>query len=235
VLDIVAVDPLAHLYDRLLSKHKLVPPVRTKPLMGESLFLRFGESAFDLVMVRNALDHSKNPMDVILQMLHVVKPGCKVLILFHANERTFEKSLGFHKWDLRNVRGRFFVGDEAGTEFDIGQLVAPYATVSCDHRGELRNRTDPIFLTERIASTCVLKRLGKYVPAPAATPSNSSGLSVRRIVDESPLPPCTGMSYQAMWSSLLGVFLLGAASLRMCSGRNGCGVVKIRAKSGQTS
>lgn len=236
-LDIVAVDPLAHLYDRLLARHNLVPPVvRTQPLMGESLLASFGEGSFDLVMVRNALDHAKHPLDVILQMVHVAKPGCKVVIVFVANERTHERGGGFHKWDMRNVRGRFFIEDEAGEEFDIGRLVAPYATVSCDHHGELRNSTDPTFLTKRVSGTCVLTRRGEYVPrASAARAPSGEGPStaVRQVVvDESPLPSCIGMSYEAMWASFFGAFLLGAVSMRMwlCSGRS-----KSReAKSGST-
>ena len=220
VLDIVPVDPLARLYDRLLAKHSLVPPVRTQPLMGESLSGSFGESAFDMVMVRNALDHAKNPMDVVLQMVHVAKPGCKVVIVFLANERTHERGKGFHKWDMRNVRGRFFIEDEAGTEFDIGRLVAPYATVSCDHRGEMRNRT--AFLTKRIPSTCTLTKHGEYAPGVAAATASGSGApSDRRVMDESPLPPCTGTSYQATWASLVGVCLLVAVCMRVCSGRSG--------------
>jgi hypothetical protein len=68
-LTVVAVDPLADRYNRLLAAAHLDPPVRTEPLEGERLLERFGQGAFDVAYARNALDHAVDPVLIIEQSL----------------------------------------------------------------------------------------------------------------------------------------------------------------------
>ena len=75
---ITALDPNASEYDRLLAKHELDPPCRTTVGYVEDLSAFVQMSSFDLVHARNCIDHSKDPLKAIDQMVCAAKPGCCV-------------------------------------------------------------------------------------------------------------------------------------------------------------
>lgn len=99
-LDIVAVDPLAEQYDKLLAEYNVVPLVRTQTGHGERLLEIFPESSFDLVFAENCLDHSYDPLLCLSQMLAVVKPGCYVATDHLVNEGKNESYEGLHQWNF---------------------------------------------------------------------------------------------------------------------------------------
>lgn len=105
-LSIKAVDPLAEVYRGLLRKHG----VRTKILpeygVVEYLSEQFGEGRFDIVHMRNALDHSFYPLAGISQMLDVCKIGGKIILEHIDNEAERREYGGFHQWNLEvNQKG----------------------------------------------------------------------------------------------------------------------------------
>ena len=102
-ITITAVDPLARDYDRLLRKHGIVPPVKTILGFGEGLYEQFGSNRFDLVNAQNSVDHSDNPMQVILEMIAVTKPGGWVTLLHHRNEGERQGYRGMHSWNFNMV------------------------------------------------------------------------------------------------------------------------------------
>jgi SAM-dependent methyltransferase len=71
-LSIVAVDPLADEYDKLLDRYAIVPPVRTIVQPAETLSKRFSPDSSDLVYARNCFEHSYDPIRAMQQMLHAV-------------------------------------------------------------------------------------------------------------------------------------------------------------------
>jgi len=73
-LHITAVDPLAAEYDDLLRKLDIDPPCRTTFALAEELSAIFTPSSFDLVHSRNAIDHSKDVLKAIEEMIRVVNP-----------------------------------------------------------------------------------------------------------------------------------------------------------------
>lgn len=105
-LDLVAVDPLAPQYDRMLAKHGITPLVRTQLCHGEHLLGMFPRSSFDLVYAENSLDHSYDPLACLTQMLAVVKPNCYVVTDHLVNEGKNERYAGLHQWNF-DVRGLF--------------------------------------------------------------------------------------------------------------------------------
>lgn len=108
-LDLTAVDALANEYDQILSEFDITPIVRTQYCDVEQLTSRFALNYFNLVHIRNALDHSYDPLLGILQMLDVVKPGGYVLINTKVNEGEDENYLGFHNWNFCCDRGQFII------------------------------------------------------------------------------------------------------------------------------
>jgi len=108
-VEITAVDPLAKLYDSLLARHGMVPPIRTIICEGENLLQRFSRDSFDLVQAVNCIDHSHNPLKFIKQMVAVVKPGCFVYLHHKLNEGKKGNYRGIHQWDFSVSEGHLIV------------------------------------------------------------------------------------------------------------------------------
>jgi SAM-dependent methyltransferase len=119
-LGITALDPNAAEYDRLLAKHCIEPPCRTVFGYVEDLSSVVPESFFDLVHARNCIDHSKDPLKAIREMVRAVKPGCCVYLNHWISEGRRNKYGGPHQWNLFHRDGRFLV-DRPGMEpVDVG-------------------------------------------------------------------------------------------------------------------
>jgi SAM-dependent methyltransferase len=102
-VDLTAVDPLALGYANILRKNNLTPYVPTQFCMAETLTEKFAENTFDIVNMRNALDHSFDPIIGIYQMLYITKSGGRkgIVHLWHnKNEAEYEKYIGFHQWNI---------------------------------------------------------------------------------------------------------------------------------------
>jgi SAM-dependent methyltransferase len=109
VVHIAAVDPLADEYNRMLDACGVVPHIRTQRGEVERLSELFAPDQFDLVYMRNALDHSYDPLLGIRQMLSVVKPGGWVYLHHAVNEGENEKYHGMHQWNFTDEAGEFIM------------------------------------------------------------------------------------------------------------------------------
>lgn len=107
--ELVAVDPLAADYDRLLAKYAITPPVRTQACAAEELTSLFPEASFDFVNARNCIDHSRDALLAIRQMVAVVKPGCRVMLHHSMHEAEKQGYHGMHKWNFYTQDGAFWV------------------------------------------------------------------------------------------------------------------------------
>lgn len=99
-LKFFAVDPLAHIYELIKKENNLNTIINPTFAMVECLNEKFTENEFDIVHMRNALDHSFNPIYGILQMLYVVNIGGKVILRHIENEALAQNYQGFHQWNL---------------------------------------------------------------------------------------------------------------------------------------
>src|SRR5690606_6419229 len=99
-LDVTAVDALADGFSALLDPHSLVPPVRTQKGDGEILDDLFPADHFDLVHIRNGLDHCYDPLRVLENALKVTRPGGAVFVVGYLNEAEFESYIGLHQWNV---------------------------------------------------------------------------------------------------------------------------------------
>jgi SAM-dependent methyltransferase len=118
-LEVVAVDPLAGEYDRLLREAGLVPPVRTIAVAGEELLEHFGSRRFDIAYATNALDHSADPLAIIENMVTLVRPGGAVLLRHKRNEGQSAGYGGLHQWNFDVVGDRLVVWNDA-SRVDLG-------------------------------------------------------------------------------------------------------------------
>jgi SAM-dependent methyltransferase len=99
-LSITAVDALAAEYDRLLQKYDILPIIRTRAGCAERLTELFPQSSFDIVFSRNALDHTDDPLQGLKEMLRMLVPDGKIVLMVHENEGARVGYGGLHKWDF---------------------------------------------------------------------------------------------------------------------------------------
>ncbi len=118
-LTIVATDPLADDYDRLLREARLDPPIRTIDVAGEALLEHFGPGKFDLAYATNSLDHSADPVAIISNMVAVVRTGGIVLLRHKRNEGAQARYGGLHQWNFDTVDDTLLVWNNA-VEVNVG-------------------------------------------------------------------------------------------------------------------
>jgi len=102
---VIAADGLARFYLKVLDENAMEPPFLPVQCPVEELHLCFPAGHFDVVHIRNALDHSFDPVLGIERMLHAVRPGGWVLLRHARNEGVAGKFRnGLHQWafDVEN-------------------------------------------------------------------------------------------------------------------------------------
>ncbi|WP_027180103.1 class I SAM-dependent methyltransferase [Maridesulfovibrio bastinii] len=98
-IKIVAIDPLADVYNEILSAFNIVPAIMTQQGIAEELDLdNLGQ--FDLVYSRNAIDHSYNPIKAIENMLLATKKTGTLFIEGAVNEGKRQNYHGLHQWNF---------------------------------------------------------------------------------------------------------------------------------------
>lgn len=106
--DIIYLDPLAHFYNKILNKYKIERP-RIEFGSFETLSFFFDSDSIDFIHIRNALDHSSDPVGGILQALKVLKKGGILYLNHFLNEGENEGYRGFHQFNLTEENGDFIV------------------------------------------------------------------------------------------------------------------------------
>jgi len=120
---ITAVDANAAEYDRLLAKQGIEPLCRTVPGCAEELSSVVPPSSFDLVHARNSIDHTKDPLKAIREMVNVVKPGRYVFLNHKISEGRVEKYTEYHQWNFFLHRSRFYIDRPGMRAIDVGKKV----------------------------------------------------------------------------------------------------------------
>jgi SAM-dependent methyltransferase len=100
-VEVVAVDPLADAYQRVLDELGIVAPAPARAIRGEQLEQHFDLSSFHVVHAANSLDHTEDPVATIRQMLSVLCPGGTMCLLHHVDVGVMEQYHGLHQWNLR--------------------------------------------------------------------------------------------------------------------------------------
>lgn len=131
---IVPVDPLAHDYDRLLAEAGLDPPLRTLGVAGEELVERFGLGSFDIAYAANSLDHSADPLQIIANMVSVVRVGGVVLLRHKRNEGQSARYGGLHQWNFDAANGRLRLWNDTA-EIDVGAALGERAALTAQLSG----------------------------------------------------------------------------------------------------
>merc|ERR1712032_319303 len=110
-VEVVAADPLACEYGKMIEDLGVSAPTMAVPRMAEieHLVKEFGTASFDVVHCTNALDHSHDPLRGIEQALRVLRGGRPVLLRHTRNEAEKNGYAGLHRWNLDVRGGRLFL------------------------------------------------------------------------------------------------------------------------------
>jgi SAM-dependent methyltransferase len=117
-------------YDALLEKNGITPPVRTKYGEAEQVGEMYAEGSFDLVHAANSLDHSHDPVAAIKAAARVVRPGGHVFLEHILNEGEREHYGGLHQWNFGVEGDSFTIASSAGQKTDMGTELAGLANVT---------------------------------------------------------------------------------------------------------
>lgn len=128
-LTIIAVDPLADIYDKILESYHIVPLIRTESCDSERLSEKFHACTFDLVVIQNALDHSYDPMEGIKQMLYVLRKDCWVILSHDTNEAERANYVGFHQWNFCREEDKFIIWNK-DARIDVASELGGYAEIT---------------------------------------------------------------------------------------------------------
>jgi SAM-dependent methyltransferase len=148
---LVAVDPLADIYARLLEEAGVSPPVRVSRAEGERLLDRFGRARFDIAYARNSLDHAVDPAPVIDNMLAVVRPGGHVVLRHVRDEAVRQGYVQLHQWNF-TVRDDRLVVWRPGHETDLTAALAGRADVRCHVEPNAEDAEDIVCVMEKLAA-----------------------------------------------------------------------------------
>ena len=100
-VNILAVDPLAEFYKSILpSNIAEFDVVIPEQVAAEELSQEFEECFFDVVHIRNALDHAVDPIKCLNEMFKITKKNGFLIIHGFENEAVWENWVGMHQWNL---------------------------------------------------------------------------------------------------------------------------------------
>lgn len=100
-IDLVPVDALAEQYDVILQNNGVEPLIRTIKWDSENIINlpeEFGD--FDLIVARNTLDHSYDPMLAIVMLPYKLNDKGVVYLRHFINEATRGNFNGLHQWNF---------------------------------------------------------------------------------------------------------------------------------------
>jgi ubiquinone/menaquinone biosynthesis C-methylase UbiE len=132
MLHITATDPLADQYDELFRKHKVYPPVKTQYCKAEELSTSLPENYYHLVIARNSLDHSENPLQCLHEMVKVCKEGGWILLNHAENEGENENYQGLHYWNFKRVNGAFIITSKDDHYINVNDELGLLADIQVD-------------------------------------------------------------------------------------------------------
>jgi len=127
-LHFTAVDPLAYCYKALRKKYKYTAGIAPEYCMVERLTEKFGKETFDIVHMKNALDHAFNPVLGIMQMMSICKKGGKIILRHTKREAEKENYRGFHQWNLDSENDDFIIY-RRDDKYNVSKMFCEYANI----------------------------------------------------------------------------------------------------------
>jgi SAM-dependent methyltransferase len=99
-IDLTAIDPLGDVYVKLLRKYRYRIGYPFVASAGEDLTKAFPSATFDIVWMRNAIDHATDPALVLRNLVSILKPSGYLVLGLFSREGTAEHFHGLHRNDI---------------------------------------------------------------------------------------------------------------------------------------
>lgn len=100
LIDLIAIDPLAGVYKKLLYTYGIRYPVNMSTGSAENLHNYFQPETFDIAYSRNALDHAIDPCQCLRNISTVLKEKSHFFLEGFTKEGTKQNWKGLHKHDF---------------------------------------------------------------------------------------------------------------------------------------
>ena len=201
-LKIYAVDPLAYIYKEIKNKNKIKTGITPDFAFVENLNEKFGINEFDIVHMRNSLDHAFNPLIGILQMLSICKIGGRIILQHVRNEAENENYYGFHQWNLCINDSEFIIW-RLGIKYNVTEILKEYVefTIKDNPSGHLFT----VLLIKKQDISCnnilhnkfdvirdelIFKKLSEMIVTDAYKNGYRKIVIIKRIVKKIPLLGC---------------------------------------------
>lgn len=124
-----AIDPLGHAYNLLKKTFNIDDGVSVNTGYVEILHEFYEENTFDIVHMRNSLDHSFDPFHGLQELLFICKVGGKVILEHAENEALNQNYGGLHQWNLsvQNDENSFVIWSK-NERHDVCKLLSDFAS-----------------------------------------------------------------------------------------------------------
>lgn len=153
-INLHACDPLANIYLKMLIKWNITPYCFTEFAFAERLTDKYPKNYFDHVVIENALDHTFDPIAVLIESLNVVKNNSTIRIIVFENEAEYGDYNGFHQWNIKEENGNLIIWKE-NFQVNIGVLLNEYCTINVS-----ANKLDD----RRIIDSIITKNYSQEIP-----------------------------------------------------------------------
>jgi SAM-dependent methyltransferase len=130
-LSITATDPLAAEYSEIMRDAGIEPPIPPIACRGEDLLQRFRPGTFDIAFARNALDHSADPVQVITNMVQLVKEGRFVVLKHLRSVGRHQFYRGLHQWNFDIEEAEFVIRRPGQPPLRLSRILNRSASSSC--------------------------------------------------------------------------------------------------------
>lgn len=124
-----AFDPLAYEYKKLFNKYKIIPPCEVNFALLEALSSFIQMNSADYVICHNALDHSIDALQGLIECIKVTKVGGEVLLSHFESEGAYENYEGLHKWNI-GIDHDEVVISSLEEDYNITKLLNDYCNIN---------------------------------------------------------------------------------------------------------
>ena len=131
-LNVCYIDPLAPFFNKIIEKKKLELP---KITFGFIEYLSaFVPNKVSLIIVQNALDHSKNPLKGILECIESLEIGGVLYLRHFRNEAETENYRGFHQYNIAVENDNMIIWNKE-MKTNINSFLKDFATIKTSTYG----------------------------------------------------------------------------------------------------
>lgn len=122
-VQVIATSPYANEFNLALQQAGIRPPVQVVKVMPEQLLKAFGPKSIDIVHCREAIEYTKNPVIVLMEMLAVAKDDGAVFLSHQVNKASEENFNTLAQWNCVEKGGQFIIWN-SWYKFNITRMLA---------------------------------------------------------------------------------------------------------------